>query len=281
MRSLREVRPLTAADRDIALELCARDPARNVYVAARILESDLDSARGSLAAYCPAGPVQALCWMTANLVPVECDAAAAVAFAGRVRRHGSQYSSIFGPADQVEELWTTLATAWRPPLDVRWRQPLLVLHPGDPLGCAPDPRLRPATVDEVDVVAPAAAAMFTEEIGYSPFNDRRSRTAYWHATRSLIARGHSFVVVEGGRVVFKAEIGSVGVGACQVQGVWIDPPSRGRGLAAPAMAAVVEQARERIAPLVTLYVNDYNLPALATYRRVGFTELGRFATILF
>jgi uncharacterized protein len=43
---------------------------------------------------------------------------------------------------------------------------------------------------------------------------------------------------------------------------------------------VVEAARS-IAPLVSLYVNDYNRPARAAYRRVGFTEIGRFMSVLF
>jgi predicted GNAT family acetyltransferase len=46
------------------------------------------------------------------------------------------------------------------------------------------------------------------------------------------------------------------------------------------MAAVVEQVRAEIAPVVTLYVNDFNTPARATYARVGFTEIGSFATVL-
>ena len=49
-------------------------------------------------------------------------------------------------------------------------------------------------------------------------------------------------------------------------------------LAAPAMAAVVELART-VVPTVSLYVNDYNRPARATYRRVGFAQVGEFATI--
>lgn len=88
------------------------------------------------------------------------------------------------------------------------------------------------------------------------------------------------MLVEEGRILFKADLGSVGVGAGQVQGVWVDPAYRGQRIAAPAMARVVELARREI-DWVSLYVNDYNAPAMATYRRVGFRDVGLFATILF
>ena len=67
-------------------------------------------------------------------------------------------------------------------------------------------------------------------------------------------------------MLFKADLGSVSGSVCQVQGVWLEPELRGRGLAAPAMAAVVQLARNLV-PTVSLYVNDYNLPARATYTR--------------
>jgi len=66
-----------------------------------------------------------------------------------------------------------------------------------------------------------------------------------------------------------------------VQGVWVHPDYRGRGLAAPGMAAVVDLARASISPVVSLYVNDFNAPARATYRRAGFTEVGEFMSVLF
>ena len=62
--------------------------------------------------------------------------------------------------------------------------------------------------------------------------------------------------------------------------VWMDPAWRGRGLAAPAMAAVVELAR-RDHGTVSLYVNDFNTRALRTYRRVGFERIGTMATLLY
>jgi uncharacterized protein len=81
-------------------------------------------------------------------------------------------------------------------------------------------------------------------------------------------------------VLFKADLGSLSGSVCQVQGVWLEPELRGQGLAAPAMAAVVQLART-VVPTVSLYVNDYNLPARATYARVGFIEVGEFATVHF
>jgi predicted GNAT family acetyltransferase len=81
--------------------------------------------------------------------------------------------------------------------------------------------------------------------------------------------------------VFKAEVGTVTDGVCQVQGVWVAPDLRGRGLAEPGMAAIVGLARESIAPVVSLYVNDFNTAARKTYAAVGFEQVGTFATVLF
>jgi hypothetical protein len=82
-------------------------------------------------------------------------------------------------------------------------------------------------------------------------------------------------------VLFKAEFGAVTRSVCQVQGVWVDPPLRGRGLSVGGMAAVVEAALHSVSPVVSLYVNDFNVPALAAYRRVGFTDVGMFMSVLF
>jgi predicted GNAT family acetyltransferase len=47
------------------------------------------------------------------------------------------------------------------------------------------------------------------------------------------------------------------------------------------MAAVVNEARRSISPVVSLYVNDFNAPARAAYRRAGFREVGEFMSVLF
>lgn len=59
------------------------------------------------------------------------------------------------------------------------------------------------------------------------------------------------------------------------------PEHRGQGLAAPGMAAVLRYALADVAPLVSLYVNDFNTAARRTYTRVGFQEVGEFMSVLF
>jgi predicted GNAT family acetyltransferase len=63
--------------------------------------------------------------------------------------------------------------------------------------------------------------------------------------------------------------------------VWVAPEYRGRGLATAAMAAVTSDALRRVAPTVSLYVNNYNAAARRVYARCGFVQAGTFATVLF
>ncbi|WP_427385093.1 GNAT family N-acetyltransferase [Janibacter sp. G56] len=270
------VRALTSADRDKALELCARDPAANVFVAARILDGALDSGVPSLWGVDEDGDLAAMVWALANVVPVETTASSRAVLADRVRRHRRRCASYLGPSDQVLPLWELTGPHLLRPRAIRASQPLMGIT-GPPLG-AIDPRVRPGRPHEVDLVLPASARMFTDEIGYPPYvGDERP---YRAALRRLLEAGQTYVVVERGEVIFKADVGSVALGCAQVQGVWLAPGLRGQGLAAGLMAAVIEQIRADHAPFVTLYVNDFNVAARATYRRIGMVEIGEYATIL-
>jgi predicted GNAT family acetyltransferase len=134
--------------------------------------------------------------------------------------------------------------------------------------------------DELDLLLPASIAMFTEEVGISPIAGDGG-ALYRARVRELVSSGRAFARFEDERVVFKAEVGAATKSACQVQGVWVDPGLRGRGLSIPGMAAVVASCLRDVAPAVSLYVNDFNAPARRAYERVGFSEIGLFASILF
>ena len=211
LRTRSPVRPLSLADRDDALEVCARDLPRGVFVAARVLEGARTGSLGSVLGHRVDGELTALCWASANVVPVGTTEESRAAFADRVRRWRGRCASVFGPRDEVEGLWQHLEPQWGPARAVRDRQPLLVADRlPSTLGVELDPRVRPARLDEVELVLPAAEHMFTAEIGYPPY--RGSDRGYRASLASLAARGHTFVVVEDGRVVFKTDIGSLALG---------------------------------------------------------------------
>lgn len=262
------------------LALCDRDPVTNVFVAARVLTGGLDpvSLGAQVWGYYEAGRLVSACYVGANMVPVEAVPAASAAFAERARLQGRRCSSIAGQADAVRELWRQLAPFWDRPREIRHNQPLLAIS-GEPQ-VAPDPLVRPVRVDEISVLLPASIAMFTEEVGVSPIG-ADGGAAYRARVMELVSGGRSFARIEDGKVVFKAEVGAVTKAACQVQGVWVPPDQRNRGHAAHGMAAVVELARRSMAPVVSLYVNDFNTPARASYQRVGFRQINTFTSILF
>jgi uncharacterized protein len=225
--------------------------------------------------------LDAVCLAGANLIPFAvpgAERAAAAAFADRARRAGRRCSTIVGTAASVEPLWGLLAADWGPARDHRPRQPLLAID--GPPAIAPEPRVRPVRPEELEQLLPAAVAMFTEEVGVSPLRVDGG-AGYRARVSELVRAGHSLAWFDGDQVVFKAEIGAVCRAACQIQGVWVAPAWRGRGIGAAGTAAVVEYARTAIAPVVSLYVNDFNTAARAAYRRVGFREVGRYASVLF
>ncbi len=122
--------------------------------------------------------------------------------------------------------------------------------------------------------------MFTEEVGTSPLGNDGG-AAYRDRVRHLVAAGRAFARIERGEVLYKAEIGAVSENACQIQGVWVHPGHRSRGLGTAGTATVVREALRSMAPVVSLYVNDFNVPAQVAYRRVGFRPAGTFSSVLF
>jgi len=273
-------RLLDDRDRAAALAVCATDPVANVFVASRIRALGLEPGRlgAQLWGFEQGGQLTSLCYAGANLVPVQATSAAVAAFAERALRQGRRCSSLVGPSAALAELWGYLRPSWGPPRDVRASQPLMAID--GPAQIAADPGVRRVRSDEIDVLLPACIAMFTEEVGVSPLIGDGG-AAYRARVAELIRAGRAFARISGGRVIFKAEVGAATSQACQVQGVWVRPEFRGRGLAAPGMAAVVTEARRAIAPVVSLYVNDFNAPARAAYRRAGFRQVGEFMSVLF
>lgn len=260
--------------------LLDRDPIVHCFVDARMRVAGIDSWRmgGELWGAFENGSLVSALFCGANMVPIATTRATREVFVMRLRAVGRRCSSIVGPADEVLSMWESLKDSWGPCRELRANQPLLVMD-SDPLVDA-DPGVRLVRPQELETIFPACVAMFTDEVGVSPLTHGGGH-AYRARIAELIGSGRSLGRIDDGAVVFKAEIGAATPDACQVQGVWLAPELRGRGLSVPAMAAVVRIAREEIAPVVSLYVNDYNEVARRAYASCGFVEHAVFATVLF
>ncbi|WP_418959432.1 GNAT family N-acetyltransferase [Streptomyces tritici] len=275
------LRVLDPGDLGAALALLESEPVENAFVTARVQAAGLDPWRlgGEMWGWYEDGRLRSMCYSGANLVPICATPEAVRAFADRARRIGRRCSSIVGPAEPTARLWRLLEPGWGPARDVRAHQPLMVTEEPS-ADIAPDPLVRRVRKDEMDAIMPACVAMFTEEVGISPMAGDGG-LLYQARVAELVGSGRSFARFEDGTVVFKAEIGAATRHACQIQGVWVHPDHRGRGLSETGMAAVLRYALADVAPVVSLYVNDYNAPARAAYRRVGFREVGAFMSVLF
>jgi len=274
-------RVLEPSDLGAALAVLESEPVANAFVTSRVRIAGLDPWRlgGEMWGWYAGGQLRSLCYSGANLVPICATPEAVRAFADRARRAGRRCSSIVGPAEPTAQLWRLLEPGWGPAREVRANQPVMVTE-SPSADVAPDPLVRRVRKDEMDLLMPACVAMFTEEVGISPLAGDGG-LLYQARVAELIAAGRSFARIEDGKVVFKAEIGATTAQACQIQGVWVAPEFRGRGHSETGMAAVLRYALADVAPIVSLYVNDYNTAARKAYRRIGFRETGAFMSVLF
>jgi hypothetical protein len=144
--------------------------------------------------------------------------------------------------------------------------------------CPIDPAARPVRMEDLDAYLVAAVDMFIGEVGIDPRIGDGGR-GYRRRVAGLIAAGRAWARFERGQVVFKAEIGSQSPAVGQIQGVWVHPDRRGHGLGTTGTAALAA-AVVRSGRIASLYVNDFNTVARATYDRIGFAEVGTFATVL-
>jgi uncharacterized protein len=274
------VRPLGAADLDAFLALARQDPVVNVFADYRATTTNLEPRwlGGEMWGRFEGGTLAAACHVGANLVPVQANPDDAAAFAERALARGRTVSTIVGPQEAVRVFWNGVASNWGRPREARWEQPHMEIAAAPSI--APDPLVRRTTRGDMAQLYPACVAMYTEEVGISPEYGGGAEL-YRARVVQLVNRGWSFARFDGDRLVFKAEVACATPYAAQIQGVFVPPERRGEGLASAGMAAVVDMVRREIAPVVSLYVNDWNAPARAAYERVGFRETARFATVMF
>jgi len=222
------------------------------------------------------GAVDGLVYFGAQLVVAADGAPALDAFAVEARKHLGLRSFV-GPKTAVDGVWQRVRSWHAQPQIVRATQPLYLLEREALRAGRPEPEVRLARDDEAELVAENSAEMILAELGYDP---RVARSVFVAMVRRAIAAGVWWVWIVDGALRFQCNVGPRTAATAQIQGVWTPPAARGNGWATLALGAIAGRLLERERTL-SLYVNDFNAPAIALYERLGFRRIGTFATYLF
>jgi predicted GNAT family acetyltransferase len=269
------LRALGEDDVKNAIAFLQRDPLINIYLISRLFE-ERSAAATQIYVVRHNRDIVLLASLATNIVlaadpaerPDVLDSAIAM-IAERIVARMIPVRAIISPANLVEKLWLRLRTRLDPPTVVRLNQPVYSIRRRFDF---PDlTKARYATLDDLDQLVPACAAMHKEEVGIDPLE--RDAAGYRERIRELIDRRRAIVLVQDGLIASKCEFSAVSEDAVQLMGVWTHPQFRRRGLAKVTMREVCGHLFRR-GKNITLFVNDFNLPAIGLYESIGFQRIG-------
>ncbi|MFN2469212.1 MAG: GNAT family N-acetyltransferase [Gaiellaceae bacterium] len=246
------------------LAFCAEEPVERVF-----LEDVARRGLGRFTATATNGRLTALCHSGANVVPSGkgCAAFAEIAALGRAR-------ILIGEELAVSELWDASARRLPAAREDRAGQPVYVLEAPPEAG---DTGLRAATAADLDRLVPACAAAHREELGIDPM--RRDPEGFRWRTRAQIEESRSWLWLDRGRILFKAEASAWTPAAVQLQQVWVDPAARNRGYARRGMRDLCRLLLRQV-PRVCLFVRAENAPAIRVYEAIGMRRTISYRSII-
>jgi uncharacterized protein len=247
------------------LGFCAEDPVERVF-----LEDVARRGLGRFVALVDEGALTALCHVGVNAVP---SGRGCQAFVRPVARAAPRM--LIGEAGAVDELWGAARAKLPAPREDRPGQPVFAIRRVDQ---RPRTGLRPATVDDLELLLPACAAAHEEELGIDPL--ARDPDGFRWRTRAQIEEGRSWLWVEDGVILFKAEASAWTPAAVQLQQVWVDPEARRQGHGSRGLVDLCGLLLEQV-PAVCLFVRADNQPAIRLYRAIGMEHVLDYRSVLF
>jgi uncharacterized protein len=246
------------------LRYCAEDPVERVF-----LEDVARRGLGRFTGIEEEGRLVALCHTGANVVPSGsgCAAFADVAVRARARM-------LIGEQGAVSDLWEAARRHLPAPREDRPGQPVYTIsEPPEPGGTA----LRAATLGDLDLLVPACARAHEVELGIDPL--ARDADGFRWRTRTQIDDGRSWIWVEAGVILFKAEASAWTPQAVQLQQVWTDPAARGEGNGSRGLRDLIRLLLQQV-PRVCLFVRADNDAAIRLYDTVGMRHVLDYRSVL-
>ena len=181
---------------------------------------------------------------------------------------------ILGEKDKVEQFWNYYADEGQE-MRLACRELLFELRYAMQVREEVD-GLRRATLEDLDKIAPVQASMAEEESGKNPLENDPDGFRARCARR--IEMGRVWLLEEDGRLVFKADIQSDTPDVVYLEGVWVNPSERGKGIGRQCLRQLCQDLLVRTKSVCVL-VNEENHRAHTFYRMCNFKMRGVYDSI--
>ncbi len=198
----------------------------------------------------------------------------ALAALAQVAQQCSNTHMIMGEKERVADFWGHYAAAGRQQR-LACREWLFELS--WPIEARePVAGLRRATEAELDLVMPVQAELAFEESGINPMHV--DPQGFRQRCLRRIEQGRTWVVVETGKLIFKAEVISRTREVNYLEGIWICEERRANGSGLRFMSDLMRRLLEETKS-ICLLVNETNKLAQNFYRKCGFHFRATYETI--
>ncbi|HEY8188117.1 MAG TPA: GNAT family N-acetyltransferase [Pyrinomonadaceae bacterium] len=193
---------------------------------------------------------------------------------GLIAQTHTRTHMIMGEVDAVEEFWNHYADDGQE-MRRACRELLFELRTAMEVR-EETTELRRATRADLDQVATVQAAMAEYESGINPLNvDPQGFTA---RCARRIEMGRVWVLEQDGKLVFKADVQSDTPEVIYLEGVWVAPAERGKGLGRKCMRQLCRDLLTRTKS-ICLLVNEETERAHTFYRMCNFKMRGVYDSI--
>ena len=136
--------------------------------------------------------------------------------------------------------------------------------------------LRLATADDLELVMPPQAQMAFDESGVNPME--KDPEGFRQRSLRRIEQDRTWVLVEDGKLLFKADIISDTAEVNYLEGIWVSPEVRGAGIGLRCLSQLAQTLLSRTNS-ICLLVNERNTEAQGLYKRAGYKLRSVYDTI--
>ena len=136
--------------------------------------------------------------------------------------------------------------------------------------------LRPARVTEQSLIVPVHAALAFEESGVNPLEV--DPEGFRERCRRRIEDRRVWVLLEDGKLIFKADVVSDTGAVIYLEGVYVRPEQRGKGYGSRCLTELARELLGRTKS-ISLLVDQERRQAQHFFRKLGFVSRGFYDTI--